>query len=324
MYLYGIHSEWFCIDSKARKRMIRDIYASNGTKGSRMEQHNDIGNSCDFFDSIQALQGESFTMELVLKLINVVKRRIKSMSLHDNGEDRRRTKPVDIDAFLIGKEQFRSLLEKILEFVRSSSKKELIQLIGNFVAVTDDFLRTHKVSSSSMKCVEDFSYFFDQCIVLIDCADNDMEWDLREWIAEKLCMILSFKPFQKVDYNPLSAVFAFGNTKSMTFDNKDINVAPRHELALALSKPIVNDTIDFTVDVKIAFNAFDSRLISLEEWFSRFSDRLSHLEKEKSDTSEVVQRFAFSLYQLMFCGLVVRSRRRDNLFEKGALVWASI
>ena len=326
MNLYGIHSEWFCIDSKARKRMMRDICASNVTESSKIEQHNDIGNSCDFFNSIQALQDEIFMMELVLKLINVVKRKVQSMSSCDNDDDRTRTKlnQIHIDAFLIRSDQLRLLLEKILDFVRLASKKELIQLIGNFRDITDDFFHTHKVSSSSsMNYVEDFSHFFDQCVVLLDCVDNDMERDLREWMAENLCMKLSFKPFQKVDYHPLSSVFTFGNPKSMTFNNKNINVAPRHELALALSKPIASDTIDFTFDVKIAFNVFDSRLILLEEWFRRFSDRLSHLEKKKPDRFEIVQRFAFSLYQLMFCGLVVRSRRRDNLFEKGALVWAS-
>lgn len=337
MELYGIHSEWFCIDSKARKRMISDLNAVNGDVDTAKKLNNLAKDSCNFFNHIQDLLEERMIVELVIKLVIVVQRKLPLQPCGGSSEGDIKVGFNIIEAFLSRSDQFKLLLEKTMDFIRTTSKSELIRLVGSFIDVTDAFLSANEkrqmfVESvdresdvSPMKQARDILSFFDQCIVLIDCVTNDMEWDLREWIAEKVCLLLCFRQSQGDENSTLSPVIHFGRKESTKFDRNIISVGPRREMAMALSKPTANglNTLDFTFDVKVAFNVFDSRLISLEEWFGRFSEQLTQVLKDNSNTTVKVERFAFSLYQLMFCGLVVRSRRKDNLFEKGALVWAS-
>ncbi len=345
MELYGTHSEWFLIDSMARKRMINEIYALEGgdKRLPNTRKKTPMGSSSfEFFKSIQKAHGERMKSILLIKLLVALHEfmLLSSESSSEQGHMENIEKKKDfnvIEEYLLRSDRFKSICEVTLKNMQSASKQELITLFGSLIDITESFLAAEdkqeffvsstnerkKSQLSSMKGVTDVANFFHQCIVLLDCVDSDIEWDLRQWIAEKFCTLLFYQLFQRRRSElTLSPILSFGFQQSNGIDGKIINATPRRELALTLAKPTRND-ISFTLDVKIAFNVFNSRIITLEEWFRRFTEYLTQVEKNSPNAITIrVQRFAFSLYQLMFCGLVIRSRRKDNVFEKGALVWA--
>jgi transposase len=67
----------------------------------------------------------------------------------------------------------------------------------------------------------------------------------------------------------------------------------------------------------------DNRIISLNDWFENFTERILTYTNRSATTKELFQRFAFSLYQLMYCGFIIRSRRKQDAFEKAVMVWAA-
>jgi hypothetical protein len=200
------------------------------------------------------------------------------------------------------------------------SRYQKIQVVRNNGERGDDDI-THSEK------IMDISFFFDQSVVLIDKVSEDgIEWDLREWMVEELCKILCGQSFQGHNKTELSSIVFLGNNEQTMSCTSSIHTQPRRDLALAITRSDANrgnNGDEFTCDVKIAFSVFDSRLIPAEEWFRRFTESLPSEKKKGVDTADLVHRFAFCLYQLMFCGLVIRSSRNENVFEKTALVWAS-
>ena len=236
-------------------------------------------------------------------------------------------------------EKYRTFMERMFRFIRKATKQEIIDLLGKYIQVTQFNIETYKqleivdgisIRESKRNTVHEkimkMSSFFHQAVVLIDGVasdnDDDIEHDLREWIVEELYPILCQHSFQNNDAVPLYHATVIGNDDRIISYFSSIGTKPRHELTTSIANPEDRDDsiYRFTIDMKMVFTAFNSRVIQLEEWFQRFVDAhpLKHIT-----TADMVQRFAFCLYQMMLCGLIVRSRRKENLFEKAALVWAS-
>jgi len=78
-------------------------------------------------------------------------------------------------------------------------------------------------------------------------------------------------------------------------------------------------------DTRIAFSILDTRVVSTEFWFHEFEAFVCHdCEDGENLMKDILNRFAFAVYQLMYCGYIVRSRRGPNFFEKGAMVWTRL
>jgi len=80
-------------------------------------------------------------------------------------------------------------------------------------------------------------------------------------------------------------------------------------------------------DVGIVYRALNTRIVAAVDWFEMFVDAVSFdvicLPEEGNDNDILQRRFEFAVYQLIFCGLVSRSRRKD-CFEKSTMTWCSV
>jgi len=142
----------------------------------------------------------------------------------------------------------------------------------------------------------------------------------------------------------------FGNSRATLFE-ESIRAEPRRLVAEAIRQSLSTSHLasgknddnylhdphfnhlskeHLTRDVGIIFQAMDSRVISTIDWFESFTHNIittsksheaSNLSQKTIDT--LFKRFVFGVYQLMLCGFVARSKRRDDSFEKIAMVWCT-
>ena len=99
---------------------------------------------------------------------------------------------------------------------------------------------------------------------------------------------------------------------------------PRRQTTDAIAIPtLLDDAVrDHATDIQAAFQSFDTRIISKDDWFQLFVTRFPDFATKKV-SNEQLQRFSFAVYELFLCGLVTRGRYRVDSFEKSAMVWAS-
>ncbi len=332
---YGLHLGWFCVDSNSRKRMLVDVCFHDGLSQNIRERGKEkrggqiSENSTDLLNALRDLYEERIFISFICKLLTLVKEK-----------SHRPQQPIFdvVQAYLLKSDQYKTLLENTFHFIREAPKEDLIELLGSFVDESNVYLSSQyrklevrglchekEDGSSYSKKMMELSYFFNRSIVLIDNSTENVQWDLREWLVEELCLMLWRQPFQGDEKVHLSSVVFFGNRTQVLPCTCSANAKPRRDLAAAIADPPVGESnhYDCALDVKLAFTAFDSRVIAFDEWYRRFTDSLpsSDIDQKNETTSNLVQRFIFCLYQLMFCGLI--SRRNDYIFEKAALVWAS-
>lgn len=91
---------------------------------------------------------------------------------------------------------------------------------------------------------------------------------------------------------------------------------------------MVPESLDYdcSLDLSVAFHIIHGRVILMNSWFEQFAKKILRYAEEGVTSKELLQRFAFAVYQLMYFGLIVRSRRNckdDDAFEKAAMVWTS-
>lgn len=331
MDMFGQNLNWFCVDSDSRKRILVNIHAQ-GDMNSNQEALV-CRNSCEFNTIMQSVFNERNLDSFLCNLLRVARLHICSKQVeHDDKHVGNRSTSIHninvIEAYMLKGDQFTWLLEKTFSFIRKASRDEIMILFGKFIKVSKDYSsringecgdNVDDTDFSSDKMAE-ISSFFGQVVVLVDRISNDNEWDLREWIVQEFCNIICYS-----GNAPLFSVVFFGNNERTESFTSSLNTRPRRDLASAISNPNCDNLMDeFMIDAKVAFNVFDSRLIPVEEWFRRFNQCRTTDKKEKVITGDLLQRFAFCVYQFMICGLVVRSRRNENVFEKAALVWATV
>jgi len=171
--------------------------------------------------------------------------------------------------------------------------------------------------------------FLKDSLTLLDTLQNensvaeDTQLDFRESLVEKLHTIFWDETVNWAD-EPFSQLSTYGIGKDNDCASylSSQTVEPRRMIASAISTPeSVND--DRSFDISVAFNLLDARVISSKYWFERFTETISDYSTDTVSTEGLLQRFAFAVYQLMYCGFLVKSRRRDDAFEKAAMVWAS-
>jgi len=175
-----------------------------------------------------------------------------------------------------------------------------------------------------------FLRLLNECIILIDAIDDaseDMDQQLREYFVSKFDRI-----FRRIssDWNmtPLSSFSALRRNVSPggTSFEASLNAEPRRCVAAAItnrSNTVTSSVAGYELeDAAKVFDIMDCRIIETSEWFMRFSTLVSEASYSCQGIV-LLQRFAFAVYQLVHCGLVVRSRRREDAFEKVAMVWCS-
>ncbi|GFH52894.1 predicted protein [Chaetoceros tenuissimus] len=122
---------------------------------------------------------------------------------------------------------------------------------------------------------------------------------------------LSFS-FYKLNDNPLVTTYLTSE-----------KIQLRRNIAGSISLPKSLDD-DQAFDLCLVFKTMDSRIKSINEWFEEYIERVfSYVsEGDSIDKQDLIHRFTFALYQLIYTGFLVKSRRRDNACEKAAMCWA--
>ena len=341
---YGSHLTWFCVDSSSRKHMIIKSLQEpqNTTKSKQQHQQELCENSSDLRKMVENVFAERNMISFLSKLLSIAHVEFSSddsLKHSDKQGEKRssfsyRNKYFNIvEALLVKSGEYKTLLEEIFDYCRKAPKEKIIKLFEKFNEVTNDHLFKVQneleggddddsvISKKMMK----ISSFFDQSIILINRVTDDFEWDLREWLVGQLYVIFCDEQFQQGDKEiPFSSAVLFGNSKRTGSFISSLRTVPRRSLASAIVNPNIDSSKAdrFILDTKVAFSTFDSRLIAIEEWFKRFHEHCT-IDEQVAKT-DLVHRFAFCVYQFMLCGLITRSRHNETVFEKTALVWATV
>lgn len=334
------HITWFLVDPNSRKRIMVKLQKEDTVIGKKQ----DVG-TCTSHDLVRLMQTvfeERSMISLICNMLTAAQVFLRSSKVSASSDKPCSNRPTSLEmkqhvlmtgAYFTQSEQYKLLIEKLFEFIRNAPKQEITKLFDIFIQVANDHLSSLNDCQinrdiqpkecdgniTSEKMIHIVS-FFDSTIIFLDQVPNDMLWDLREWIVEEICSLLSYRTTA-----PLSGATYYGRLDRIKAFATSISTRPRHDLASALGNPDNDEADDLILDMQVAFNVFDSRVIQIEEWFRRFTERRILDSKEKRDSKAgMLQSFAFCVYQLILCGLVVRSRRVENGFEKAALVWASL
>ncbi len=332
------HITWFLVDPNSRKRIMVQLQKEDIVIGKKQ----DVGTfrSHDLVRLIKTAFEERSMISLICNMLTASQVFLSSKVSESNDKPcSNRSSSSEMkqhilmtEAYFTQSEQYKLLIEKLFEFIRNTSKQEITMLFDIFIQVANDHLSNlndcrinrcippkecdGNITSEKMMHIVSF---FDSTTIFLDQVPNDMLWDLREWIVEEICNILSYRTTA-----PLSGATYYGRLDRIKAFTTSISTRPRHDLASALGNPYNDEADNLILEMQVAFTVFDSRVIQIEEWFRRFAERRIPDSKERDSKAEMLQSFAFCVYQLILCGLVVRSRRVENGFEKAALVWASL
>lgn len=151
----------------------------------------------------------------------------------------------------------------------------------------------------------------------------DILWDFRESLVEQLHAFFWESDNREWLRSPLLPFMSCRVVENDSrFSTSPTDIEHRAHVARAISKPSCLED-DRAFDLSVVFHVMDTRMISLKCWFEQFSERILSYTDGSATSKELFQRFAFAVYQLIFCGYVVRSRRKLDGFEKAAMVWAA-
>ena len=328
---YGVNLAWFCADSAARKLIF----------GKR----NEFENSLDILMSInKSLHALRYRVALC-EFADVARTRIMGVDHtndNNNNSGGHTSTFVMLRHFLGQSKEFKNFLEKLYSKVRKEPLGDLRNVfIQSYVEVqrfarsteTGDLGNYFDLRSGILDCneVDQLLAFFKVQIFNLEMLrmeskiQPDVIRHVRETIVKDLHNMLWEEETKKLHGDKSTALlvtFGIGNASEDKSFLASQLVEPRHLIASSISCPQTVDD-DRSFDMSVAYNAFNTRIISRNFYFEQFADKVSSYTTEMVSKEELLQRFAFAVYQLMYCGFVVRSRRKNDSFEKGAMVFTS-
>lgn len=329
---FGINLAWFCADSDARKWVF----------GKKNEFHNSS-------DLLQSMKQSFDLLRYRLALCNFASV-VRKCILTADTDNKDNTSPDDVLFIMlhhsIGKSRhYKVLLEKLYDKVRKDSIRNLTEMLVHcYNAVQEVTISTDSRDLTSYLPADDsekntipletnrvkqLSEFLKNTIVSLEMLRTNnhnqevIARHFREALVEKLHSILWDETSAWSD-TTFSRLITFGveDSDDHTSFLSSQTVEPRRLIASSISSPRSLDN-DRSFDISITLHALDTRIISTSYWFGQFAEKMSLYSVNYVSKEELLQRFAFAVYQLMYCGFAVRSRRKNDLFEKGAMVWAS-
>ena len=108
----------------------------------------------------------------------------------------------------------------------------------------------------------------------------------------------------------------------------DPSVQPRRGVAKALTQPLPEALAQCSLAhaSQIAFQVFQSRVLTLADWHERYFDAVGDLDENDAGVSSHEAAFFFAVYELVHLGFVRKlatARRKEEAYEKISMVWAS-
>lgn len=104
------------------------------------------------------------------------------------------------------------------------------------------------------------------------------------------------------------------------------SVQPRRDVARAFysNRPDALSGCALTRASQIAFQAFQSRVMTLSEWHEKYFDAVSGMQEAGACLNE--SAFFFAVYELVHCGFIRKlstGRRKEEAYEKAAIIWGN-
>ena len=326
---YGVNLAWFCADSAARKWIF----------GKRNEFENSLDILMSMNKSLHALRYRVALCEFA----DVARTRILGVDHtndNNNNSGGHTSTFVMLRHFLGKSKEFKKFLEKLYSKVRKEPLEELRNVfIQSYVEVqrftrsteTGDLGNYFDLGGGEVTVDHQLLAFFKVQIFSLEMLrmksqnQPDVIRHVRETIVKDLHNMLWEEETKKLYGDKSTALLVTFGIENANEDKSFLAsqlVEPRHLIASSISCPQTVDD-DRSFDMSVAYNAFNTRIISRNFYFEQFADKVSSYTTEMVSKEELLQRFAFAVYQLMYCGFVVRSRRKNDSFEKGAMVFTS-
>lgn len=161
-----------------------------------------------------------------------------------------------------------------------------------------------------------------------------LESSLRQDIVTTLDNLFHRISFDWCVSSPISLLLSLADKRSNTLMSgtsflQSILAQPRRHVASALRENLCASNVELANYVRIAFSVMNVRVIDLATWFARFANGIhddGKMEKPINDSEtnlNLIRSFTFAVYQLIHMGIVSKSRRSDDIYEKLAMVWVS-
>jgi len=332
---FGRRVAWFCVAQTPREQRIKRVLTkSNANVNAKV-----------LLETLQTAVEERNLLSLISNFVDIARRRISNLRMESdqkkpfgvyNNAERCITMSID----------YKDTLESIFESFRTVALSDLLSLFLEWMAQADqhiDICRRTDVSAvlcshiggdyanidhlrDAFEGIESLRVFLTESIVLIgalieaqiDKTIGNIEKDFRESLVARFEVT-----FRRITF---SSCAVFGKNQKTELDPffDSLFAEPRRFISSTIASPkaLEHGVHEHAADVQAAFKCFDTRIISKDDWFQLFVTNFPDFE-EKALTNELLQRFAFAVYELVLCGLISRSGGRDS-FEKKAMVWAAL
>ena len=329
----GMNALWYCSDERARNLILSDSKVNLNSRKEVMQELLIVKEDFQFWST-------------VCHLLNFVRlfigKRKGSSSVYAKSI-------LTIGHCVNRSNEFVFILEQFYDQIRQLPIGDLIVLIATCIKQVKSSTSINEAEKykalnqiDSLDCnqtwLDELTLHFKSHLCLLATAleenkdernadsNKDFLHDLREslieglhksfWKGEKKQSFrsdnfLSFS-FCKLKENPLLTTYLTSE-----------KIQLRRNMASSISLPKSLDD-DQAFDLCLVFKTMDSRIKSINEWFEQYIERVFSYVREGDsiDKQDLIHRFTFALYQLIYTGFLVKSRRRDNACEKAAMCWA--
>ena len=336
---------WFCLDPDTRSDLVKTISTDKALDG--LEDMD----SRSFLEELQSAAADKSFICLIAKLIGIARGQKQGgtsttthMLEHCLMKSREYALTLRHHVFKVFREgtiiELLTLFSKWIYatriYLKEGSQIDLTNQLGSIVWEESSrvSLKMDKFVVDNNERIESLLQFLQESLILLNnlkCSkevtneeQNDCETEFREYLVTKLKEIAwdTLLDWDKLSKSPFMA-FGHQATDLEMCLMYSLQAEPRRWIASTLSDVLTSteEMAQHSLDTATAFRTFDSRVISMKDWFDSFYAKLEF--DKKDDEKTLLLRFASSVYQLMYCGFVTHSTRRDDHFEKEAIVFAA-
>jgi hypothetical protein len=323
---YGFYLAWFSADMNARKM----IFGKNNKFHNSWDVLRTMSNTFDILRYRLAL----------CNIVNVVKT-WASITVEE-GKQVTNTMPfIMLHQAIRKSKDHKELLENLYDKLRSEPAENVTEMLAHCYkavqeitfdssAVIMSYLHPNDsenhITSPDTDRVQELSKFLKTGIFSVEYEienqDPGITRHFREILVEKFNKLL-WEDADEWSHTIFLRFITFGiedGEDHLSYLSSS-SIEPRRSISSSISSPEYLNH-DRSFDMRIAMHALDTRILSTNDWLGQFAEKLSLYSDDKLSQEEIFHRFSFAVYQLMYCGFAIRSRRKNGSYEKSAMVWA--
>mmetsp|Transcript_28304 Transcript_28304/g.43367 ORF Transcript_28304/g.43367 Transcript_28304/m.43367 type:complete len:679 (+) Transcript_28304:356-2392(+) len=303
--MYRFHLAWFVVDVYGRERILN--------KGD------EVAMSCGRDKLLKTIDSsyDDICHQIIMNQFATTNRR--TMTLNDDIE----TSDIEYVYSKIRDAPLSQLIDLVLSWIANVNvhcKANSLTFVGNHLRNGDIILTKNSSNLSLVK----FCNVLKQLLVVITAVQDgqvltpEMHHDFREHIVATL------HPFIWAINTKAKCPLSIADYFICKIERIQFSVEPRRMIASSiLMPPEGKSKLDaLSQDTGVLAICFETRFVSLDSLYQMFIDASN--PDADADDGVMMKRFALAAYQMIYCGFITRSRRREDSFEKVAMAWTSI